>query len=264
VLRVIRAQRPTLLFAVPTACAQLCAALESEPSVDPPLAAVRLAVSAGEPLPQALYHRWRALTGVELLDGLGSTEVGYIFCSNRPGQVTPGSSGRPIADHALKLMDEDGLEVIGPGSPGELWVRARSTALLYWNERERTKQTFVGPWLRTGDRYRRDADGNYWHEGRLNDMFKVSGQWLSPIEVENCLLEHPAVIECAVVAALDDDRLVKPKAYVVCRPGVPVTAAELQLHVKQRLRPHSYPRWIEFIDELPKTSTGKVQRFRLR
>jgi acyl-coenzyme A synthetase/AMP-(fatty) acid ligase len=200
---------------------------------------------------------------VELLDGLGSTEVGYIFCSNLPGEVRPGSSGRMLGDHRARIVDELGQDV-ADGESGELWVSAASTALHYWNQRERTKRTFVGDWLRTGDRYVRDADGYFWYQGRLDDVFKVNGQWVSPLEVESCLLEHPSVLECAVVAATDTDRLVKPKAFVVPRPGATVDEASLQAFVRQRLQPHKYPRSVEVVDELPKTASGKVQRFVLR
>jgi benzoate-CoA ligase family protein len=258
VLDLVQRLRPTLFFSVPTSIAQLCAALEGR--TDAPFASVRLSVSAGEPLPPTLYRRWTELTGIEVLDGLGSTEVGYIFCSNLPGRARPGSSGVRIGDHELRLVDEDGHDA----DEGELWVQAESTALHYWNQRARTKQTFQGEWLRTNDRYLRDADGFYWYQGRLNDVFKVSGQWVSPMEVEDCLLTHPAVLETAVVAAADDEGLLKPKAYVVVRPGTPVEPAELQLLAKQRLAPHKYPRWVVFLDELPKTASGKVQRYRLR
>jgi benzoate-CoA ligase len=258
VLELVQRLRPTLFFSVPTSIAQLCAALEGR--TDRPFASVRLSVSAGEPLPPSLYRRWTQLTGIETLDGLGSTEVGYIFCSNLPGRVRPGSSGVPIGDHQLRLVDEDGRDA----EEGELWVRAESTALYYWNQRARTKQTFVGEWLRTNDRYQRDADGFYWYQGRLNDVFKVSGQWVSPMEVEDCLLGHPAVLEAAVVGARDPEGLLKPKAYVVRRPGASVEVAELQAAAKQRLAPHKYPRWVVFVDELPKTASGKIQRYRLR
>jgi benzoate-CoA ligase len=264
VLQIARAYQPTLLFGVPTSYAQLCAALESDPSHTATLQKLRLAVTAGEALAEPLYWRWRSLTGVELLDGLGSTEVGYIFCSNRAGAVRPGSSGLPIDDHELKLVDEAGSDVLDDEGHGELWVRAASSAVMYWNQKERTQATFVGNWVRMGDAYRRDRDGYYWYEGRTNDLFKVSGQWVSPIEVETCLLERPEVQECAVVGVRDADGLVKPKAFVVARPGTGVTAVELQRHVRERLLPHKYPRWVEFLDELPKTATGKIQRFRLR
>jgi benzoate-CoA ligase family protein len=263
VLTVMRRHRPTIFFSVPTSYAALCAALEDGENGDHPFGSLRLAVSAGEPLPEPLYHRWVELTGVELLDGLGSTEVGYIFCSNLPGRVRPGSSGVMIGNHEGRIVDEHGRDV-AEGDAGELWVRAESTALCYWNQRARTKATFVGEWLRTGDRYRRDADHFYWYLGRTNDLFKVSGQWVSPLEVESCLLEHPAVLECAVVGAEDETGLAKPKAYVVRRPNTAASEGELQAHVKARLQPHKYPRWVVFVDELPKTATGKVQRYKLR
>ena len=260
-LDAVRRFRPTLFFSVPNSYAQLSAALEG--SDEQPFTSVRLAVSAGEPLPEPLYRRWKQLTGIELLDGLGSTEAGYIFCSNAPGAVRPGSSGRLIGGHQARIVDENGNDV-PDGEWGELWLKAASTALQYWNLRDRTKQTFVGEWLRTGDRYMRDADGYLWYQGRLGDVFKVSGQWVSPLEVESCLLSHAAVLECAVVGAPDDQGLLKPKAFVVCRDAVSLNGAELQAWVRERLQPYKYPRWIEFVSELPKTASGKVQRFVLR
>jgi benzoate-CoA ligase family protein len=250
--------RPTLFFSVPTSYAQLCAAGEGDA-----FTSVRLAISAGEPLPEPLYARWKSMTGVEVLDGLGSTEVGYIFCSNSVGQVRPGSSGRMLGDHRARIVDEVGRDV-PDGESGELWICAASTALHYWNLRERSKRTFVGEWLRTGDRYIRDTEGYLWYQGRLDDVFKVSGQWVSPLEVESCLLEHPSVLECAVVAATDRDGLVKPKAFVVPRASAPIDVPALQAFVRERLQPHKYPRWVEVVDELPKTASGKVQRFVLR
>jgi benzoate-CoA ligase len=263
VLELMRRHRPTLLFSVPTSYTALCAALEGGENHDRPFDCLRLSVSAGEPLPAPLYERWQKLTGVELLDGIGSTEFGYIFCSNLPGRVQPGSSGVMLGDHEARIVDEHGRDV-EPGEAGELLVRAESTALHYWNQRERSKTTFVGQWLRTGDRYFRDAQGYYWYLGRVNDVFKVSGQWVSPMEIESCLLEHPAVLECAVVGEVDSNGLMKTKAFVVRREGTEVVEAELQVHVKQRLLPHKYPRWIVFVDQLPKTATGKVQRYKLR
>jgi benzoate-CoA ligase family protein len=257
-LDVVETMRPTLFFSVPTSYAQLCAALET--SGQRGFGHVRLAISAGEPLPAPLYARWHSLTGVEVLDGLGSTEVGYIFCSNRAGQVRPGSSGVLVGDHQARIVDENDRDA----ESGELLVKAASTALHYWNQRERTKQTFWGEWLRTGDRYSRDEAGYFWYQGRTNDVFKVSGQWVSPLEIESCLLSHAGVLECAVVGAEDNDGLVKPRAFVVRKPGTVVHTAELQALVKERLQPYKYPRWVEFVDELPKTASGKVQRFVLR
>jgi benzoate-CoA ligase len=246
-----------LFFSVPTSYAQLCAADEH------PWDSVRLAISAGEPLPEPLYTRWKALTGVELLDGLGSTEVGYIFCSNLPGWVRPGSSGQVIGDHDMRIVDEAGHD-LPDGEVGALWVRAASTALYYWNNREQTKRAFEGEWLRTGDRYLRDRQGFFWYQGRTDDVFKASGQWVSPIEIETCLLSHPGVLECAVVGAADGDGLTKPKAFVVRKAAAGVKAEELQALVKERLQPYKYPRWVVFVEELPKTGSGKVQRYLLR
>jgi benzoate-CoA ligase family protein len=260
-LDVVRRLRPTLFFSVPTSYAQLSAALAG--SQERPFASVRLAISAGEPLPEPLCRRWREITGIELLDGLGSTEVGYIFCSNLAGRVRPGSSGTLLADHQARIVDEAGRDVPN-GHAGELWVKAESTALFYWNQRERTKNTFCGEWLRTGDRYIRDADGYYWYQGRNTDVFKVSGQWVSPLEIESCLLTHPDVLECAVIGAADTEGLMKPKAFVVRRAGSSVEAPELQVLVRDQLQPYKYPRWVEFVEALPKTASGKVQRFRLR
>jgi benzoate-CoA ligase family protein len=257
-LDVVERLQPTLFFSVPTSYAQLCAALEG--SGQRGFGHVRLAISAGEPLPAPLYARWHTLTGVEVLDGLGSTEVGYIFCSNRAGRVRPGSSGVLIGDHQARIVDDENRDA----ESGELLVKAASTALHYWNQRERTKQTFWGEWLRTGDRYSRDEAGYFWYQGRTNDVFKVSGQWVSPLEIESCLLSHAGVLECAVVGAEDADGLVKPRAFVVRKPGTLVQTAELQALVKERLQPYKYPRWVEFVDELPKTASGKVQRFVLR
>jgi benzoate-CoA ligase family protein len=258
ILEVVRGFRPTLFFSVPTSYAQLCAAGDTTA-----FASVRLAISAGEPLPEPLYTRWKSLTNVEVLDGLGSTEVGYIYCSNLPGAVKPGSSGRMLGDHRARVVDERGWDV-PDGESGELWVSAASTALHYWNQRERTKHAFVGEWLRSGDRYIRDVDGYLWYQGRIDDVFKVSGQWVSPLEVESCLLQHPSVLECAVVSATDKDGLVKPKAFVVPRPAAMIDVTALQTFVRERLQPHKYPRWVEIVDELPKTASGKVQRFVLR
>jgi len=258
ILNVVQNYRPTLFFSVPTSYAQICAALQSPGAR--PFTSVRMAVSAGEPLPEPVYKRWQTLTGVELLDGLGSTEVGYIFCSNLPGRVRPGSSGVLLGDHRARIVDEDGRDA----DSGELWVAAASTALQYWNQRERTKQVFIGEWLRTGDVYVRDSDGYFWYQGRTDDVFKVSGQWVSPLEIESCLLGHPDVLECAVVGTPDEAGLLKPRAFVVRRARSVVSAAELQALVKAQLQPFKYPRWVEFVDELPKTASGKVQRFVLR
>ncbi len=259
---VITRERPTLFFAVPTFYAALLAA----PSTRADLSSLRLCVSAGEALPKALYKRWRARFGVEILDGIGSTEVGYIFVSNFPGRARPGTSGQVVAGYEVRITDPEGASV-APGGIGDLWVKGDSICACYWNKHERTKRTLVGEWIATGDRYSVDPDRYYTYAGRSDDMLKVGAMWVSPIEIEGVLIEHAAVLECAVVGRLDEDELVKPAAYVVLKDGGEGTselARELQTLVKERLAPYKCPRWIDFVAELPKTATGKIQRYRLR
>ncbi len=269
---VIRQERPTVFYAVPTLygtvlhLAERRAEAEGEGAVRDVMRSVRCCVSAGEPLPPAVFHRWKTLFGLEILDGIGSTEMLQTFISNRPGRVRPGSSGEVVSGYAARVVDEEAREMPA-GEVGNLLVRGDSAAAFYWNRHQQSKQTFLGEWVRTGDRYRRDADGYFWHAGRDDDMLKVGGIWVSPIEVENALLAHPAVLECAVVGARDRDDMVKPKAYVVLKDGIPPSAEcarELQVFVKEAIAPFKYPRWIEFVPELPKTATGKIQRFKLR
>ena len=227
---------------------------------------LRLAVSAGEALPAEIGAAWEERFGAPILDGLGSTEMLHIFLSNREGDVRYGASGKAVPGYALKLVAETG-EPAAPGEIGELWVNGGSSAVAYWNRREKSLDTFHGPWTRTGDKYVVDEDGYYHYRGRTDDMLKVGGQWVSPFEVESALLGHEAVLEAAVVAAEDEQGLVKPKAFVVVREGVeasPELAAALQEFVKDRLAPFKYPRWIVFAADLPKTATGKIQRFKLR
>jgi benzoate-CoA ligase family protein len=254
--------RPTVFFSVPTSYAALLRRMETAP---PDLASVRLAVSAGEPLPAPLYQKWRDRTGIELLDGLGATEVGYIYISNRPGAVRPGASGRLLPGYRARLADESGREVTG-GTVGELWVSGESVAAGYWNKHQTTKAAFVGDWYRTGDRYLLDTDGYYFYQGRADDLLRVGANWVSPLEIESCLLEHPAVAECAVIGARDGDGLEKPRAFVVLQPGVAPEGLEdaLRDHARARLPPFKAPRWVTIVSELPKTATGKVQRYRLR
>ncbi|HXX38093.1 MAG TPA: benzoate-CoA ligase family protein [bacterium] len=253
--------RPTLFFGVPTAYAAM---LESDKPAE--LTGVRLCVSAGEPLPAVIWKRWVARFGVEILDGIGSTEALHIYISNQPGRVRPGSSGEVVPGYTVQIVDEDG-GAAGTGEIGDLLVRGDSIAAFYWNQHERTKQVFLGEWFRTGDKYYRDEDGYYWYCGRSDDMLKVGGQWVSPAEVEAALIEHPAVLEAAVVGSPDHDQLVKPFAFVVLRrthvPS-PELERELQGFVRDRIAPFKYPRWVAFVPELPKTATGKIQRFRLR
>jgi benzoate-CoA ligase len=223
-------------------------------------------VSAGEALPPAVLTRFRERFGVEILDGIGSTEALHIFISNRPGSVRPGSSGLPVPGYEAKLLDEEGAEVTGT-EVGSLFVKGDSTCAFYWNRHELTKETIAGHWIKTGDHYYRDDDGYYWFAGRSDDMLKVGGLWVSPAEVEHSLLEHQAVLACGVVGRPDNDGLIKPLAYVVARQHVdptPDLAVELQQFVRARLAEYKRPRWVEFVDALPTTATGKIQRFKLR
>jgi len=264
VLEVITRERPTLFYAVPTAYAAMLQVPDAERLYD--LGSVRLCSSAGEPLPKAIYQRWLEKFGLEILDGIGSTELCHTFIANRRGQVRPGSSGTVVPGYEAKLLDDAGREV-ATGEAGNLIVKGDSACACYWNQPERTKQTFAGEWVRTGDKYTRDADGYFWYAGRTDDMIKAGGMWVSPAEVESALAEHPAVVEAGVVGAEDNDELVKPLAFVVLARGhsaSPALETALKVFVKQRLAPYKYPRWIVFVDELPKTATGKIQRFKLR
>ena len=259
----LRKHQPTIFYGVPT----LYAALLASPEL-PERGTLRLrrCASAGEALPEEIGKRWSAHFGVDILDGIGSTEMLHIFLSNRPGEVRYGTTGKPVPGYDVRLTDEYGTAV-APGEQGELQISGPTNAALYWNNRDKTRATFQGPWTRSGDKYLQDADGYYVYAGRTDDMLKVSGMYVSPVEVEAALITHDAVLEAAVVAREDQDKLVKPMAYVVLKPGRGASAqlaAELQQHVKTRLAPFKYPRWIEFIDELPKTATGKIQRFKLR
>jgi benzoate-CoA ligase family protein len=258
---VIERHRPTLFFSVPTGYGMM---LAHEGRFD--LSSVRLAVSAGEALPPALYHRFKERFGVEVIDGIGSTEALHMFISNRRGESRPGSSGVVVPGYEARILDDGGAPVAA-GEIGNLWINGDSTCAAYWNQHEKSKHTMEGAWLRTGDKYSQDADGYYWYAGRTDDMLKVGGLWVSPIEVENALIEHPAVQECGIVGREDRDGLMKPAAYVVLRAGVdgtPDLAAELQRFVREKLAEYKRPRWVEFIPELPKTPTGKIQRFKLR
>ena len=256
--------QPTIFFGVPALFAAMLQVEEAEERFD--LSSLRICVSAGEALPADLYRRWADRFHVEILDGIGTTEVLHIFLSNRPGQVRPGSSGQPVPGYEAVIVDDDGRP-IPPGEVGDLRVAGDSTMAYYWNKHEDTKKTLFGSWILTGDKYYQDADGYYWYCGRSDDMLKVGGIWVSPVEVENTLIEHPAVLESAVVGKEDKDNLMKPKAYVVLKDsalGSSELEAELKAFVKNRIAAYKYPRWIEFVPELPKTATGKIQRFQLR
>jgi benzoate-CoA ligase len=264
VYAVVEKHRPTLFFSVPTNYGMLLAQQREGEDFD--LSSIRQAVSAGEALPPALFDRFKERFGIEILDGIGSTEILHIFISNRPGALRPGSSGLLVPGYEARITDEEGRDVAA-GEIGNLLIKGDSTCAFYWNRHDRTKDTIEGHWIRTGDKYRQDEDGFFWYAGRSDDMLKVGGMWVSPVELENVLLEHAAVLECAVVGRQDRDGLVKPAAYVVLRPGVDESAAraqELQQFVRSRLADYKRPRWIEFLAELPKTATGKIQRFRLR
>ncbi|WP_337954728.1 benzoate-CoA ligase family protein [Sedimenticola selenatireducens] len=259
VYQTIKEQRPTIFYGVPTLYASM---LDTEGSLD----GVRICVSAGEALPADILKRWKERLGVDILDGIGSTELVHIFISNYPGDIHPGSTGRLVPGHEAKIVDEN-MEEVPQGEVGTLLVNSGSAAAYYWNKREKTRQTMLGPWFNTGDKFFMDENGLFFYAGRTDDMLKVGGIWLSPVEVEACIISHPAVLECAVVAATDAEDLVKPKAYVVLKAGQQPSdelAEEIKLYVKNTLAPYKYPRWLEFIDELPKTATGKIKRFELR
>jgi benzoate-CoA ligase len=259
----IAKHQPTIFSGVPT----LYAAMLASPDL-PQVAAGRLrrCVSAGEPLPEDIGQRWHRRFGIDILDGIGSTEMLHIFISNRPGDVQYGTTGRPVPGYEVRLVDDAGNPV-ARGEQGELQVAGPTSAIGYWNNPERTRSTFLGPWTRTGDKYVERPDGCFVYAGRSDDMLKVSGIYVSPSEVESALITHESVLEAAVVGREDQDGLVKPIGYIVVKPGViadEALGALLKLHVKSRLAPYKYPRWIEFCDDLPKTATGKIQRFKLR
>ena len=228
--------------------------------------ALRLSVSAGEALPAEIGRAFEERFGAPILDGLGSTEMLHIFLSNREGDVRYGTTGKAVPGYDLKVVAENG-EPAETGELGELWVSGDSSAIAYWNQRDKSRATFQGTWTRTGDKYMVDAEGYFHYCGRTDDMLKVGGQWVSPFEVESALLAHPGVLEAAVVGQDDEQGLVKPKAFVVVREGIEAgepLADELKEFVKGRLAPFKFPRWIELSESLPKTATGKIQRFKLR
>jgi benzoate-CoA ligase len=262
---VIERHRPTLFYSVPTGYGMLLAT-ERAPAPDYDLSSIRLAVSAGEALPEALYARFKARFGVDVLDGIGSTESAHMFISNRPDAIRPGSSGLVVPGYDARLLDDAG-QAVGAGDIGNLWIRGDSICDRYWNQPEKTAATIVDGWIRTGDKYTQDGDAFFWYAGRSDDMLKVGGLWVSPVEVENALVAHPAVLECAVVGREDADGLVKPMAHVVLRADHRASqelAAELTQFVRERLAEYKRPRWVQFIAELPKTATGKLQRYKLR
>jgi len=262
--KIVEQYRPTIFFGIPTLYASMLALPDVAKRFD--FSSVRTCVSAGESLPADIIRRWEDTFHVPILDGIGSTEILHIFISNRPGEIRPGSTGKLVPGYEAMITDETG-QAVPQGDIGNLLISGDSITSQYWNKHEKTKNTINGHWIHTGDKYYQDEDGFYWYAGRSDDMLKVSGQWVSPVEVENTLIAHPSVLEAAVVGVLDDENLVKPKAYVTLKHGIEPSdalAKELQEFVKARLTPYKYPRYIEFIPELPKTATGKIQRFILR
>ncbi len=259
----LKQYQPSIFYGVPT----LFAAMLSSP--DLPARSelnMRLCTSAGEALPAVIGQRWTEHFGVEILDGIGSTEMLHIFLSNQPGDVRYGTTGKPVPGYEMRLVNEAGNDVT-PGEIGELQISGPTSALMYWNNREKTKNTFMGPWTRSGDKYLVDQEGYYVYCGRSDDMLKVGGIYVSPFEVEAALMTHEAVLEAAVVGQPDEENLIKPKAYIVLKPGLKGSEAlseEIKKYVKSKLAPYKYPRWLEFREELPKTATGKIQRFKLR
>ncbi|HEV3374933.1 MAG TPA: benzoate-CoA ligase family protein [Candidatus Acidoferrum sp.] len=263
VCEILRKNKPTIFCGVPTLFSSLlvCEELPLREELN-----LRLCTSAGEALPGEIGRSWTARTGVEIIDGIGSTEMLHIFISNCPGSCRYGTTGKPVPGYKVRVVDESGRDV-APGEMGDLHVSGPSAAVCYWNKPEKTKNTFLGEWVKTGDRFRQDTNGDYVYCGRSDEMLKVGGLWVSPMEVESALISHEAVLEAAVVGALDENELVKPKAFVVVKPGVAQgseLAGQLKDFVKNRLAPYKYPRWIEFVEELPKTATGKIRRNVLR
>jgi benzoate-CoA ligase len=264
VYEILTKHKPTLFYGVPTLYASMLAVKDADKRYD--LSSLRLCMSAGEALPDELYKRWRERFGVELIDCIGTTEILHCFLSNRPGKSRPGSTGVAVPGYEAIIVDDEGRPV-PQGEIGNLRVKGDSTMAYYWNKHDKTKEALFGPWIQTGDKYRQDADGYFFYAGRADDMLKVGGIWVSPIEVESTLIKHDAVLEAAVVGREDSDKLVKPHAYVVLKDpsgATPALEAEMKNFVKDKIAPYKYPRWIDFVPELPKTATGKIQRFKLR
>ena len=265
ILETITKYKPTIFFGVPTSYSSMVRELDERGhSYD--LSSVNLFVSAGENLPTSLWEKWKEKTGAEICDGIGSTEVGYIYIANPPGEIKPGSSGKVLPGYEIKIIDEDNQEV-RPGQVGNLIVKGDCIAVGYWNKHHKTVSAFKGEWYATGDQFSVDEDGYFWYSGRSDDMVKVGGIWVSPIEVENILLEYPSVAECAVVGQMDQNGLLKTAAFVVLSTGVQgdeEMTTKLIEHLREKAAPYKIPRWIHYHDELPKTATGKTQRYKLR
>ena len=264
VLKTIETFKPTIFVCVPTVYGAILSLPNFNERYD--IGSLRMCMSAGEPLPVGVWNDWKDTTGIEILDTIGCTETYHTFMANRPGEVRPGSSGKPIAGYDVRLVDDEGKDVLD-GVIGNLMVRGESTALFYLHQSEKTRHTFRGEWLFTGDQYLRDKDGFYWHQGRADDLLKVGGLWVSPNEIEEVLKEHVSVADCAVVGHYDNVGLLKPKAFVCLQDDVVPSDDLLGQLLKicaKKLDAHKRPRWLEFIGNLPRTATGKLQRFRLR
>jgi benzoate-CoA ligase len=256
-------KKPTIFFGAPTGYAGMLASPKLPKKED---VSLRLCSSAGEALPKEIGERFKAHFGCDIIDGIGSTEMLHIFISNRPGEVAYGTTGQPVPGYDVELRGDDG-HAVPDGEIGDLYIRGPSAALMYWGNRAKSAETFANGWTKSGDKYFRDASGNYVYAGRSDDMLKVSGQFVSPFEVEATLMKHPAVLEAALIGTADADGITRSKAFVVLKPGQAASSAleeELKGFVKGQLAPHKYPRMLEFIPELPKTATGKIQRFKLR
>ncbi|RJX24495.1 MAG: benzoate-CoA ligase family protein [Dethiobacter sp.] len=264
-VEVITKYKPTIFFSIPTSYAGLLNLLENT-KMEYDFSSLRLCISAGEALPKIIFDRWKKKFGLEILDGVGSTDVGVIYLSNLPGKVKPGSSGILLPGFEGKLLDEHNKEV-PLGEIGTFWVKNDGTTPYYWNNHEKSKENIHGEWFNTGDKFYMDEEGFYWYAGRADDMLKAGGIWVSPLEIEGILLEHPAVFECAVVGAPDSSNLEKPLAFVVVREGYepsPQLEQELKDFVRSKTAHYKYPRWIKFVNDLPRTASGKVQRYKLR
>jgi benzoate-CoA ligase len=266
IFSVIEKHKPTLFFSVPSNYASLLSYKRERGGPEFDLSTVRYGVSAGEALPATIYHRFKERFGVELLDAIGSTEALHMFIANRPGAVRPGSSGEIMPGYEARIVDENGHDV-PDGEVGSLLIKGDSVCACYWNQHEKSKETIQGHWIRTGDKYYRDKDGYYWYVGRNDDMMKVKGMWVSPIEIEGVLLEHPMVQEAAAIGNADGNQLLKPAAYLVLKQGVdetPQLIEEIRQHLLSKLAAHKCPQRFEVVKELPKTATGKIQRYKLR
>lgn len=260
----LREHSPSIFYGVPT----LFSAMLASPNFPPRSEwSLRASTSAGEALPENIGKRWDEKVGVSIMDGIGSTEMLHIFLSNRAGDVHYGTTGLPVPGYHMRLVDDEGNVIEAHDVTGELQIAGPTAAMGYWNNRTKTRETFQGPWTRSGDKYSRNKDGYYVYAGRTDDMLKISGIYVSPIEVEGCLIQHEAILEAAVVGMEDENRLIKPKAFIVLKAGIEATpelAEAIKQHVKSQLAPYKYPRWMDFVTELPKTATGKIQRFKLR